>query len=372
MDHIIFKTDHKKHGADLPGNTDNIIIYGAGNFGKAVYKAITNLGFNVSGFLDAKAKPGDTYEGIPVNLPDSPVLTPEKRANVHVLIGIHNRDIEIYAVFKLLQKLGYKKILTPVALYDICGDLIGNRYWLTSKSYYDHRENEIKKCFSLWKDDTSKQLYRSILTYRITGNCKNSPSPTNGVQYLPAELPAWTRPLRFIDCGAYDGDTLSQFFKAGIPVQSVAAFEPDHDNFRKLCSFTGENKSLVGDITLWPCAVYCFTKQVKFASGIGESAGLSVNGNITVQCVAIDDVLPGFYPNLIKMDIEGAEYEALLGAKRVIEENKPGLAICVYHKPEDIWRIPLLINQWNYGYDFYLRLHAHNGFDLVMYAIKNN
>ena len=69
------------------------------------------------------------------------------------------------------------------------------------------------------------------------------------------------------------------------------------------------------------------------------------------------------------MDIEGSEYEALLGAKDTIYSSKPNLAICLYHKPNDLYEIPLLINSWNLGYKFYLRMHSYSAFDLVLYAV---
>lgn len=45
-------------------------------------------------------------------------------------------------------------------------------------------------------------------------------------------------------------------------------------------------------------------------------------------------------PTFIKMDIEGSEQEALKGCKRILKELKPKLALCVYHKPEDLFEIP--------------------------------
>jgi hypothetical protein len=86
----------------------------------------------------------------------------------------------------------------------------------------------------------------------------------------------------------------------------------------------------------------------------------------------LDDALTGFKPNLIKMDVEGAEYAALLGARRTIEQNRPGLAICLYHSPAHLWQIPALIQSWDLGYRFFLRAHYYNGFDLVMYAVSSN
>ncbi|MDR2260412.1 MAG: FkbM family methyltransferase [Azoarcus sp.] len=74
-----------------------------------------------------------------------------------------------------------------------------------------------------------------------------------------------------------------------------------------------------------------------------------------------------FRPNLIKMDIEGAEPEALMGAKNMIARHRPHLAICLYHRLDHLWRIPLMIHEWNLGYRFHMRQHAPL-FELVLYA----
>jgi hypothetical protein len=86
--------------------------------------------------------------------------------------------------------------------------------------------------------------------------------------------------------------------------------------------------------------------------------------------VALDDVLAGWRPTLIKMDIEGSELAALYGARHLIAESRPSLAISVYHKPDHLWRIPLLLASWPElgGYRYYLRSHGFNGFDAVLYA----
>ena len=70
------------------------------------------------------------------------------------------------------------------------------------------------------------------------------------------------------------------------------------------------------------------------------------------------------------MDIEGAESEALKGAENLIKQSDMDLAICLYHKPRDIFEIPKLISAFG-SYSYYLRLYGCHGMDLVMYAIKN-
>jgi hypothetical protein len=83
----------------------------------------------------------------------------------------------------------------------------------------------------------------------------------------------------------------------------------------------------------------------------------------------LDDVLHGQEINLIKLDIEGAEPEALRGARRLIEKYRPGLAICLYHHPHHLWSIPLWVHDLNLGYRLFYRAHQHNTFEAVLYAV---
>jgi hypothetical protein len=92
-------------------------------------------------------------------------------------------------------------------------------------------------------------------------------------------------------------------------------------------------------------------------------------GDTLIQCAAIDEALPGFSPNFIKMDVEGAELSALWGARRTILEHRPALAISLYHTAAHLWQLPLLAASWyGNGAKYYLRSHGCNGFELVFYV----
>src|SRR4029077_1924515 len=120
----------------------------------------------------------------------------------------------------------------------------------------------------------------------------------------------------------------------------------------------------------WPCAVSDRAQLVPFGHGGDEASRIDDGRSTTVTAVALDDVLVGWRPTFIKMDIEGSEVNALIGARTLIGSNRPSLAICVYHRPDDLWRIPLLVSSWREleGYRYYLRAHAFDGFDTVLYA----
>lgn len=85
--------------------------------------------------------------------------------------------------------------------------------------------------------------------------------------------------------------------------------------------------------------------------------------------MSLDEIEFPVIPSYIKMDIEGTEYNALLGAIKLIRKYKPALAICIYHRPEDIYDIIKLINSWNLGYKFEMRVYEDVGVDLVLYAV---
>jgi hypothetical protein len=83
----------------------------------------------------------------------------------------------------------------------------------------------------------------------------------------------------------------------------------------------------------------------------------------------LGEALPAFAPNLIAMDIEGAEPGTMRDACRLIARHRPGLAISVYHTPGHLWQIPLPPHDWNLSDRFYLRGHVHDSFDLMLYAL---
>jgi len=209
------------------------------------------------------------------------------------------------------------------------------------------------------------------LRCRFTKDLAALPPPDRGTQYFdPPGMPPWSQPLRLVDCGAYDGDTVRQLSELGIATESLAAFEPDPENFAKLSRcVTSQQCATPGDVYLFPCGVGASTEQLRFSKGHAAGSHIDPDGSYLVQCVALDDVLPRFAPNLIKMDIEGAELAALWGARRTIAAHRPGLAICVYHRPEHLWQIPSLVKGWyGDGSQYYLRAHWYNGFDVVLYV----
>ncbi|MDQ1300943.1 MAG: hypothetical protein QG637_864 [Chloroflexota bacterium] len=345
-----------------------VVIYGAGNVGKDVCRLLTGRGIPVRCFLDQKAQLGDHWQGVPILQPGQLEIDPAERATLCVIVAIFNAYVEMPPILKQLSTYGFSRVVSFLDFFEEFPTELGDRFWLTSRSFYLSLEPILTEAASIWADRRSRDLFDAVLAFRFTGAYETLPPADLGSQYFPKDIPQWNAPLRFVDCGAYDGDTLLQLAGTDYPVEAIAAFEPDPVNFGKLAQCVRQAGPPPPASLLWPCGVHPHTTQLRFCGGGASSSHLAVEGDQTIQCVALDDALTGFRPSLIKMDVEGAEYDALLGARRLIEQNRPGLAICLYHRPEHLWQIPLLIRRWDLGYKLRLRVHWHNSFELVMYA----
>jgi FkbM family methyltransferase len=345
-----------------------VYIYGAGNVGKDVFRLLTNRGVRVAAFLDRTAKPGSVWQETPVLIPDDPVISPSERKRSHVVIGIFNRESEIPPIIKFLKSLGHERVISFLDLHDPFSAELGDRFWLTSRRFYRAQKKPITAGYELLSDETSRELYAAVLKFRFAKDYTALPAPNLEDQYFPTGLAPWPSPIRFVDCGAYDGDTLRQLLDRQLQIEAIAAFEPDPVNFKKLAqSVHSRVSNMAAMVCLFPCGVSSATTQIRFSSGRGSSSCAAENGDTVIQCVTLDEALAAFRPNVIKMDIEGAEDEAMLGARRTIERHRPGLAISVYHRPEHLWTIPLLAQAWLKGGHHYLRAHAYNGFELIYY-----
>lgn len=359
--------------ASVLPHADSVILYGAGRVGRDVSRLLTARGTRVLCFLDRQAQT-PASDGIPVFAPTSCPVALNDRSRIPVVLSIFNRDVDIPELALTLRSLGFTQLVSFVDMHAVFSGELGDRFWLTRRSYVTAEMDNIDATEAVWADKTSRTLYRSLVTFRRTGAYDQAMAPiATEHQYFPSDVPGWLarRPLRVVDCGAYDGDTLKTMVRLGLPVEAVALFEPDASNFARLTrTLQEQQRTINAQMMAWPCAVTDRAGVAAFEGNLDEASGLGGGGTTTVPTVALDDVLAGWQPTFIKMDVEGAEVEALLGAQSLITQNRVSLAVCVYHRPDHLWRIPLMLSKWAAldGYRYYLRAHAHNGFDTVMYA----
>ena len=146
---------------------------------------------------------------------------------------------------------------------------------------------------------------------------------------------------------------------------AIISFEPDKGNYQKL-----RDRRLKSHT--------CICKGVSDAVGTvyfsekGTSGKIADKTNVEgtpIELDTIDHAIQGQPATLIKMDIEGEELAALQGARDTIKRWKPKLAVCIYHKKEDLWEIAEYIHQLNPEYKLYMRNYEDTVTELVLYAV---
>lgn len=172
----------------------------------------------------------------------------------------------------------------------------------------------------------------------------------------------------FVDAGSYNLYTSSQFAKWCPNYKEIYAFEPDKENY-ELCKKNLE-KYCLQNVNLINAGLWKEKTTLNFShqGDLGAGSCLESFGDSLVPVVSLDEILQGKECTLIKMDIEGAEMDALRGAADTIRKWKPRLAICIYHKPTDIIDIPLYIKELVPQYKMKIRHYSTYFFDTVLYA----
>lgn len=207
--------------------------------------------------------------------------------------------------------------------------------------------------------------------FRLSGDfdlLRRSP----GVEYFDSFTSSAT-PIRLLDCGAFDGDTIRSALREEVKLEEIVAIEPNPDNHRKLKQWAAISE-ISDRIRVVESAVASFPGLLNFSSNGDMTSSLAITDNREsvrkVRVVTIDQLCRelDWKPTHIKMDIEGAEKEALLGAATILKSLRPNLMISLEHAYDDLWSIPLLVNQLVNGYEFRIRHYSESGFDAVLYA----
>lgn len=341
-------------------------IFGGASQAINVARMLTENAIEIEGFFESKHyyKEGRYLLDKPVYLYDEETRVSEKR---NIILGASGKNIS--SVVSKEKEFG-----NEIFVFDTTTPLFDMTYeWVCSHL------DELEKTLSLLEDDLSRETFLSFIDNKahcISGNIRPLWELWVSDQYFN-DLYVFDRyPIHaMVDCGAWIGDTAEQYLKfvhdAGIDGY-VYAFEPEPDNYLKL----QETAKRIKNIECFNYAVGSEETQVTFCSGNSSTSHLSDNDEgIKVNMIPADKVLEGKRVSLVKMDLEGNEESALIGMKNTIRANKPMLAICVYHKVDDLIRIPnciaSLVEGTGINYRYYLRHHAPTRYETVMYAVPD-
>jgi len=231
--------------------------------------------------------------------------------------------------------------------------------------YANAHKSELQKVYDLLADAQSKRVFENVIRYKLSGDLKllrevETPSEEKfNLMNIGIEE-------TYVDLGAYNGDTLIEFLnETSMQFKKLYAMEPDVKNYRKMkrrlymigsAIFEAYNVGAWDDDT---------TATFDLRAGRGSKA-LPTDGKRLnparfreVKMMKVDTMLRGDAASYIKMDVEGAEENALRGAKETIAKYRPKLNIALYHRNGDMFGIPLLVNEMNRKYKLYMRHHPY-------------
>jgi FkbM family methyltransferase len=184
---------------------------------------------------------------------------------------------------------------------------------------------------------------------------------------LPKELGLVGDGEVFVQAGCFNGDTQKSYVNwFGDTYAKMVTFDLDPVQL----AISKERLAGFRDVEIVQAGLSDRRGAARFALGALGDSSINQTGGEEINIVSLDEYMAGQRVTFIALDVEGGELAAIRGAKGIIAGQKPKLAISAYHRPEDIWEIPLLVKEYNPGYKFYLRhYHLLDALETVMYAL---
>lgn len=226
--------------------------------------------------------------------------------------------------------------------------------------------DELEAARRLLADEQSRRVYDCVLRFYRTGELPLLDAVTTEKDEAFGQILRLGGDEYYVDLGAYNGDTIDELLHyTGGSYRKIVALEPNAKNFKKLQAHCAEMERTV----LWQLGAWSENTTLIFNNKAGRNSAVADSG-VATRVAAVDTLLCGASPTYIKADVEGADYETLLGLRGTLGRCKPKLNFAAYHRFEDIFRLPLLIHEINPEYRIYLRHHPYiPAWDTNLYCI---
>ena len=338
-------------------------VFGAQRLGEEVSGSLISSGITPEVFIDNNAsKHGANINGIPIlplsALPDNnlPIVIATTRFTSSITRQLKAggfRHILPYSVMSLVDGERYPEEIPYVGI---------------QQDFADHRAKYLSLFLTL-SDEKSRRVLDGLVSYRLDYDSSLADAVADEYtrQYFDEELIEFNGADVFVDLGGYDGDTAENFIKysGGAAYKKIYVFEPDENLVRRATERLQGCKA----IEFIPAGAYSSDGELRFAASGRTNGAISESGELVIPVRRIDSVVVEA-PTLIKMDIEGAETEALRGADSLLRATpRPKLAIAAYHYAPDLWKLVDVVREINPDYRFYLRHYSETGLESVIYAI---
>lgn len=351
-----------------------IIIYGAGVTGKVCLEALDEMSRFVDCFIDDDInKVGKNIYGKTVISLDEFEMEYVNRKCALVIGSIYTKII----IDKLCNRSFYQS--ANCTIFDV-KNIYNKKKNVNLKEFINIHDMQFvkenyEKLYEICSDDESKRIidvmkrvyfdkYVGLDVYEEICSCEP--------QYFTEKIVSTLRKRKnnILDGGAFQGELLSDLLHYKIPIEELVLFEADTENYKKILDNLKEStlKSLCVAVNqgLWNENGYLYL------DGIGDTCKISEKEtDRRISVISIDEYYQNKRVDFIKMDIEGAELSALKGAENTIKRDRPILAICIYHSPEDFVGIPIYLDNLLENYTFSILHHTNEYVESILYAIPN-
>ncbi len=314
--------------------------------------------YKVDGVIDDYCKTEERWNGLPVT----------KTGNVPKDAIIINcvTSISPVQVTKNLKSAGLNNVVEVAELISEDSAILPLPWFVSQQ------RAEINQYASWWhdlydmlSDDTSKKVLLDVLRFRLTANPKYMIDYEVRLkdQYFE-DFMEYNNEV-FVDAGGYDGDTTEEFINRYPNYKKVHLFEPSQKNL------LAAKQRLSGrrDIDFRSVGLSDSKGTLYFNADAGSASAVTNGVGESISVVALDEELRNEPISFIKMDLEGWEMNALRGAAVTIKNNKPKLAIAVYHAAKDFREIPQYLLGLNPNYKVYLRHYTQGWSETVMFFL---
>lgn len=317
-----------------------------------------DLGVEVAAFIDNdKSKQGRDYLGREILPLDAvPIDAVIINASGRYCVEINEQ----------LRRSGYPWVIDLMELlflYDLPFQAEGGfRRYVTDA--VDNRL-AIATLYLMLADDLSRAVLDGLALFRLTldSAIAGKVASPYSQEFFAEDVLHFGSGEVFVDGGAFDGDSYLRFARLTPDFSKAYLFEPDAEICRRAeQQAAGDHRVAICNYGLWSTS-----GELRFSSTGGMDGAICEDGEIRVPVVAIDDFVRDDVTH-IKLDVEGAEEQALLGGRRQIARSRPKMAVALYHRADDLWTLPALIETLGGRYQYSVRHYSQTVDDSILYA----
>lgn len=234
---------------------------------------------------------------------------------------------------------------------------------LMDDEYIESNREEIQRAYELLADESSRRVFKGVLDFYYTGRLSYLDAVESEKDEVFCDILRLSNE-RYLDLGAYRGDTVDEFLRYSDGYRSITAVEPNPKNYLKLCSHT----EAISDVTLINAGIADSEGVMRISKKSGRMPTLGDSNGVEIPVTTVDAI--GGEPTYIKVDIEGMESAMLKGAVNTLQSLKPKLNLAAYHRTGDFFSLILRLHEINPDYRVYLRKHPYIPcWDLNIYAV---